>query len=431
MNNTQILIVGANGAMGSYALLKLYGNKCLSVLILPSELDIFVKDKLMQEDEWYPTDHTFIPKDAFIVGGEPSSDNEVGVYTTETIPAGFFKSNGVVIITSKIFHYDSVLDVIKPTLNKDTLLFNLVNGLKPEIALENKCRERDIGNSIVRAVVMGGTHYSIDDQACRVHSGIAKFVVGNWGREHSPEYQSLLEKISGLFPKDKFIAEPQYGNDFRKLSFDKIFANLVNPISAFTGSITIEFVEHKLLRDIITKCFNQGIDIGLVLGLDLTDREDIIKRKLEMYEKAGKSSKAHLPSMGQDALRAILNRTILYHENEHIGVAVVKEGLEAQEAYNASHINSFNELLDLTTEHYNQLHRQDKEKAAQFLIEFMMRNRYSLGLEPNNRPLYDQFEGLEDLESQINIDYSKLRLIQDIDEAAVVFGENLSEMKKH
>ncbi len=430
MDETQILIVGAHGAMGGHSLLKLFGNEHLSVLVLPSEVEAFTKDKIMTEDEWFPADHTVIPKDAFVIGREPSSPKEVGVFTTETIPAGFFKGNGVVIIASKIFHYDSVIDTVKPTLSKDTVLFNLVNGLKPEITLEEKCRARGVENRVIRAVVMGGTHHTIDEQSCRYHSGIAKFVIGNWKKEYSEEYQSQMEKIANLYPKDTFSVEPRYGNDFRKLSFDKVLANLVNPISAFTGCITVEYVTHALTRAIIIQCFNQGIDVGLAIGLPLSDREEIIKGKLEMYEKAGKAAKAHLPSMGQDALRAILNRTILYHENEHIGVALVKEGLEAKEVYSASFIDEFNQILTATTEQYDQLYRQDKEKAAYFLVELMMRNRYSLGLEPNNRSLYDQFDGLEALESQIEIDQSGLKSIQDIDEAAVVFRENLEEMKK-
>ncbi len=430
MDKPQIVIVGAHGAMGGHSLLKLYGNENLSVLILPSEVEAFTKKKVMAEDQWFPADHTVIPDNAFVIGREPTSPTEVGVYSTETIPAGFFKGDGVVLIASKIFHYPSVIETIKPILSKDTLIFNLVNGLKPELTLERICREKGVHNSVARAVVMGGTHHTIDDQACRVHSGIAKFVIGKWDREHTSEYQYQLEKIAGLYSQDILTVEPQYGNDFRRLSFDKVLANLVNPISAFTGCTTIEYVTHKTNHDIIIECFNQGIDVGLAIGLDFHDREKTIKDKLEMYEKAGKSAKAHLPSMGQDSLRAILNRTILSHENEHIGVALVNEGLGANTTYHASLIDDFNRILDLTTERYNQIYSQDKESAAQFLIELMMRNRYSLGLKPNNRPLYEQFEGLEELESRITINWGKLKPIKNINEAAVVFQENLEGMIK-
>ena len=429
MDKTKILIIGANGAMGSFALLKLYGNKNLSVMILPSELEVFPKDKVMYEDEWFPVDKTFIPKDAFVVNKEPSTDKEVGVFTAETIPSDFFDENGVIIITSKIFHYDSVIDSIKHTLNKDTIIMILVNGLNPELTLEKKCRDKGINNLVIRTVVQGGTHYTIDDKKFSVHSGIAKFAIGHWTMGHSTEYQQQIEKVANLFPKDRFIAEPQIGNAFRAPCFDKVLANLVNPISAFTGCPTIEYVEAELVKDIITKCFNQGIDIGLAIGLDLKDRSDIIRRKLEMYQKAGLSSKAHLPSMGQDSLRAILSRTPLFHENEHIGIAIVKEGLKAKTPYNASYIAGFSNILTQVTDHYNNLHTRDKDQAAKFLLELMMRNRYSLGLAPNNTSLYEQFTGLCELESQIEIDYSSLKRIKNIDEAAVVFEENFNYMK--
>ncbi len=419
----QILIVGAHGAVGSHSLLKLYGNENLSVLILPSELESFRKDRFMHEDEWHPSDRTFISSDTCVVGG-PCSAGKVAVYTTETISAGFFKPGGVAVIASKIFHYDSVIETLKPVLNGDTLIFELANGLKPEVTLERKCRERDVWNPVIRGVVMGGTHNTFDGNAWGVHSGIASFVIGHWERGHSAEFQCQLETIAGLYPSDRFRVEPRYGNDFRTLSFDKILANLVNPISAFTGCITVEYVTDDLPRGIITKCFNQGIDVGMALGLALADREDVIRRKLEMYEKAGQAAKAHLPSMGQDALRAALNRTPLYHENEHIGVAVVKEGLEAKTPFHASSIDDFNRLLDLVTEHYGRLYARDKDEAATFLIGLMMRNRYSLGLEPNNKPLYEQFDGLEDIETGAKVDYSGLRRIRDIDEAASVFAEN-------
>lgn len=430
MSKTKILIIGANGAIGSIALLKLYGNENLSVLILPFEMEIFLKNKEMHEDEWFPSDKTFIQKEAFVVGKEPSSGKEVGVFTTETLPAGFFEENGVVIITSKIFHYGSVIDSIKHALHKDTVMTILVNGLNPELTLEKICRDKELDNLVTRAVVMGGTHYTIYEDRFSVHSGIAKFVIGHWKKEYSPEYHQQLVTITELFPKDRFIAQPLIGNDFRILCFDKVLANLVNPISAFTGCPTIEYVEVELVREIITKCFNQGIDIGLTIGLPLKDREEIIARKLKMYEKAGLTSKAHLPSMGQDSLRALLGRTPLYHENEHIGIAIVKEGLEADKSYNASYIAGFSNILTLVTEYYNKIHTQDKEKASKFLLELMMRNRHSLGLNPNNSPLYEQFEGLEDLESQISIDYTKVKGIKNLNEAADTFQENLTMMTK-
>ena len=430
MSKPKILIIGANGAMGSLSLLKLYGNENLSVLILPFEMEIFLKNKEMHEDEWFPSDKTCIPKESFVVGKEPSSAEEVGVFTTETIPAGFFDENGVVIITSKIFHYGSVIDSIKHTLHKDTVITILVNGLNPELTLEKICRDKGVNNLVTRAVVMGGTHYTIHEDKFSVHSGIAKFVIGHWTKEYSPGYQQQLETVTGLFPKDRFIAQPLIGNDFRIPCFDKVLANLVNPISAFTGCPTIEYVEIELVREIITKCFNQGIDIGLTIGLPMKDREDIIARKLEMYEKAGLTSKAHLPSMGQDSLRALLGRTPLYHENEHIGIAIVKEGLQADKPYNADYIAGFSNILTQVTVHYNKLHAQDKEKASRFLLELMMRNRYSLGLKPNNTPLYEQFTGLEKLESQISIDYTKVKRIKNLNDAAVIFQENLNEMIK-
>lgn len=430
MSKTKILIVGANGAMGSMTLLKLYGNENLSVMILPFELEIFLKNKEMHEDEWFPSDKTCIPKEAFVVDKEPSSGNEVGVFTTKTLPAGFFEENGVVIISSKIFHYNSVIDSIKHALHKDTIMTIIVNGLNPELTLEEICRDKGVNNLITRTVVMGGTHYKMYEDRISVHSGIANFVIGHWKKEYSPEYQKQLTTITDLFPKDRFIAQPLIGNDFRLPCFDKVLANLVNPVSAFTCCPTIEYVEVELLREIITKCFNQGIDIGLTIGLPLKDREDIINRKLEMYEKAGLTSKAHLPSMGQDSLRALLGRTPLYNENEHIGIAIVKEGLKADKPYKASYIAGFSNILTQVTEYYNKLHKKNKKKASKFLLELMMRNRYSLGLNPNNTPLYEQFEGLKELESQISIDFTKVKRIKDCNEATDIFQENLTCMMK-
>jgi len=430
MEQSKILIVGANGAMGSFALLKMFGNENLSVLILPSEQQGFIKDKVMHEDEWHPGDTTVIKKSAFVVGREPSSRDEVGVFTTESIPAGFFDKNGIVVITSKIFHYESVIDSIKHTLNKNTLLLILVNGLNPELSLERICRKKGLTNPVVRAVVMGGTHYTIDAEKFSVHSGVAKFVIGHWKKEMSASWKNMLEKIASVFPREKFVVEPQYGVDYRTLCFDKVLANLVNPVSAFTGCPTIEYVEYDLVRDLITRCFNQGIDVGLSIGLKLSDRSNVISRKLEMYEKAGRTSKAHLPSMGQDSMRSILSRGILYHENDHIGVAVVNEGREAKKPYNAAYIDGFNTILAKVTDYYNTVYKGDKDKAALFLLELMMRNRYSLGLNPNNSPLYDQFRGLDELESRIHIDYAKVKRILSIDEAASVFEENLAAAKQ-
>jgi hypothetical protein len=58
-----------------------------------------------------------------------------------------------------------------------------------------------------------------------------------------------------------------------------------------------------------------------------------------------------------------------------------------------------------------------------------MRNRISLGLNPNNAPLYDQFAGLDTLESQVTIDETEVPRINDIHEAAEIFRKNLERTK--
>ncbi|MGD9200964.1 MAG: 2-dehydropantoate 2-reductase N-terminal domain-containing protein, partial [Chitinispirillia bacterium] len=197
-SDSKILIVGANGAMGGFTLLKLYGNKNLSVLILPSEREIFTNNKLMREDQWYPSDTTFINKKYFVFGREPSQDKEIGIFTSEILPENFFQdSNGVVFIASKIFHYEGVVEAIRPILHENIPLVNIVNGLKPEKTLENICRKKGIMNPIIRAVVMGGTHFTFnnDTQCLQVYSGIANFIIGNWDKSYSPEYRDILNYI--------------------------------------------------------------------------------------------------------------------------------------------------------------------------------------------------------------------------------------------
>lgn len=429
---TKILIVGANGAMGGFTLLKLYGNDNLSVLILPSEVETFMHDKLMQEDQWFPTDKTFIPKSALVLNQEPKTQKEVGVFTAEKLNSQFFTDNSIVFITSKIFHYDHILSTLKPFIHKNTVLCALANGLKPEITLEQKCQEQGITNPIVRAVIMGGTHFTFDQssQCLGVHSGIAKFVIGKWGQEYDPQYDHILKSIASLFSTQTFAINPQFGDDFRLLSFDKILANLVNPISAITGCSTIEYVIHDLLKEIITNCFDEGIKVGLAIGLALNNRDAIVNSKLEMYEKAGKSAKAHLPSMGQDALRALLNRTPLLHENDHIGMAIVQEGLNAKNKYQAKLIAGFNLLLQSVTEIYSTIYNDNKDNAARFLLHLMMLNRYSLGLQPTNHTLYSQFQGLQELEKRINPNFTNIKKISKVEEVTAVFEENLNQLKK-
>jgi hypothetical protein len=249
---------------------------------------------------------------------------------------------------------------------------------------------------------MGGTDYElqeIGDHPVRlVRSGISDIVIGNWFEKKTPEFERILKRVKALFSPKRLRVRAEFENDFRKDSFDKTLANLINPISALIGCTCGEVIDNQLLRMLMTKILEQGIAVGRNLGLDLDESEEIIKSRLKMYEDAGHQ---HLSSMGRDALLSALRGTVFRHENENIGIALAEKGIGTD----TSMLRKINNLLDQECTIYNQLQQKDTALARDFLLSYWRLNRMCCGLSPNMDYIISQYPTLSGYLERIKQDY--------------------------
>jgi len=418
------LIVGANGALGTFTLLKLYGLPGLCTLIRPSEFEEFAQTKEIFRDEWYPRDRTRIDGKAFCRNAVPENPQQVGVFNRKTLPPDIFAAGGTVILSTKTYQYSTVLDEIKHVLTPSVVILQLVNGLFPEKALEILCREKKILNPVFRAVIMGGTHFSAGEKPLQVSSGIQNFVIGHWDHARREEDLTRLNLLGQLFFKDRLEVIPKVMDDFRAASLDKILANLVNPISSLTGAVTLDYTLNPFLKPLVRQCILEGLAVADALGIKVGEKEAIVESRLNMFRKAGSENHAHLPSMAQDALRAALQQKLFFHENAQIGVALVEAGKSAGVNSPAPMVQGINLLLEAFCALYNQLYQQSPGKASRFLMSFWIRNRVSLGLAPTNPGIYSQFEGLVELEKEGGLESRPAVKIEGLKDVVPAFKRN-------
>lgn len=427
MSNQKILIIGAAGAIGTLTLLKLYGKNQISVLLLPRSVESFLNEKHLQSDKFFPTDTTVIPKDAYLLNQTPQSPRSIGVFTEDTLDQFDHSNLAFVVVASKAFHYNSIIPSLKKVLSPNIPVLLLANGLSPEDDFLQHCEKANIHSPCVRAVIMGGTHYSIDNQKTLVHNGISKYTIGKWNNfdDNKTHYNTICQS----FDQKRFTIEtPPSAETYRQLCFDKILANLVNPISFFGCFCTIEYVEHPPLNDLITKCIREGLLIASLLNISLDDEGITVKSKMEMYKNAGESSSAHLPSMGQDSIMAILNKTALSQENVFIGEALTN--VAPSDSEDCKNLNLINRIVSKTTEYYNTLFQKSSNIASQFLLTMMMRCRKAVGLDPANRALYSQYPGLKNVELSIPREIIDHQLDTHDESIPQIFSSNLSYVMK-
>src|SRR3972149_4054971 len=145
----------------------------------------------------------------------------------------------VIFVAVKAYDYAAVQDLIKEIAKPDSVITYLVNGLAPEEKALAGHKARGITNTLVRVVIMGGTDYELQEIGSHpvrlVRSGISEIVIGNWFEKKTPEFEQTLQRVKTLFPPQRLQVRAEFENSFRKDSFDKTLANLINPVSALIG----------------------------------------------------------------------------------------------------------------------------------------------------------------------------------------------------
>jgi len=393
MPQLKLFLIGAAGQIGSYFLLKLYGeDRQLGIMDLSPPLKALVKQEVvMSRDLYYPQDHTRIPLGSIQEDPDELRPGQLAAFSPEAAERVELAEEAIIFVAVKAYDYPVVQDTIKKILRPDTIITYLVNGLAPEEKALAGHKERSIDNPLVRAVIMGGTDFEIEEQGGRqrrlVRSGISDIVIGNWLEEGSEDFAQLLERVRDVFAPEKLLVRPALGNDFRRASFDKTLANLINPLSALIGCTCGEVIDNQSLRTLISQMIGQGIAVGKELGLELGNTRQLIDSRLKMYQDAGHQ---HLSSMGRDALLSALRGTRFRHENENIGVALA----EKASSTDISILREVNRLLDEETLVYNQLQQADPELARHFLLHYWLMNRAVCGLSPSLDYIVNQYPDL-------------------------------------
>lgn len=404
MAKIDLLIIGAGGQIGTYFMLKLYSNKVrLGALDLPQPVKALTAQELrMAKDVYYPGDETVIPLGKIKENPKTLASGEVAAYPIGSLGQIELADGSVIFVAVKAYDYAEIQDLIKEIAKPDSVITYLVNGLAPEEKALAGHKERDITNPLVRAVIMGGTDYEqqvIGKCPVRlVRSGISEVVIGSWLERRTPEFERAVEGVKAFFSPQRLRVRAEFENNFRKDSFDKTLANLINPISALIGCTCGEVIDNQTLRGLMTKIIEQAIAVGRGLGLDIGEPQEIIQSRLKMYEDAGHQ---HLSSMGRDALLSALRGTIFRHENENIGVALVEKGI----GVDTSLLSKINNLLEQECAIYNQLHQEDISLARDFLLSYWRLNRLCCGLSPNMDYIISQYPALPGYLEKIKPDY--------------------------
>jgi ketopantoate reductase len=428
MTKVELLIIGAGGQIGSYFLLKLYSKeRRLGVIDLPQPLKSLTTQELrIVNDIHYPQDDTVIPLGGIKENPMESAPGEVAAFSPDSLSQIKLAENAVIFVAVKAYDYPVVQDMIKKLVQPDTIITYLVNGLSPEEKALAGQKERGITNPLVRAVIMGGTDYEIQSGekglTRLVRSGISEIVIGSWLENRNPEYERILEKVKSLFFPQKLRVRAEYGNNFRKDSFDKTLANLINPLSALLGCTCGEVIDNPTLCSLITKMIEQGIAVGKELRLDLGDPQELVSSRLKMYHDAGHQ---HLSSMGRDALLSALKGTIFRHENENIGIALANKAVAAD----VSFLKKINSLLDQESTIYNRLQQYDPAEARNFLLRYWLLNRQGCGLSLDMNYIINQYPNLSKFLSRVKLEpYQESCLIDPMDFLAFM-QDNLVKLK--
>ena len=428
MTKIDLLIIGAGGQIGSYFMLKLYSKEArLGALDLPQPVKALTTQELrIEKDVYYPDDKTVIPLGKIIANPKTLAPGEVAAYSTMALGQIGLADGAVIFVAVKAYDYAAVQDLIKEIAKPDSVITYLVNGLAPEEKALAGHKARGITNTLVRVVIMGGTDYELQEIGSHpvrlVRSGISEIVIGNWFEKKTPEFEQTLQRVKTLFPPQRLQVRAEFENSFRKDSFDKTLANLINPVSALIGCTCGEVIDNQLLRGLMTRIIEQGISVGRNLGLNLGNSEEIIQSRLKMYEDAGQQ---HLSSMGRDALLSALRGVMFRHENENIGIALV----EKSTGVDTSLLRKVNSLLEQECAIYNQLQQKDIALARDFLLSYWRLNRLCCGLSPNMDYIISQYPTLPGYLERIKQDYTPKPLPSDPPAFLALLEENINQIK--
>ncbi len=317
-----------------------------------------------------------IPKDK--IGFDVSENKQLLFLTKDQLQGIELKDNGYVAVATKTYSNGRVVEEIKQFIENATIL-QFQNGLHPEVGLRLMLKNPKA--KIVRFVIGGGLGLYENT----LKSSIIKFTGGFWDSK-----VDLDAKLNIIIPSE--IPSPE---EYKKASFSKAIVNSVNSLSSIFAANLGEVLENNFLREFIDRKIEEWVGVAnyLKINLKLDDVVDnfnmIIRGKLEN----------HSPSTLQDIFKRLVNpQKDIETEIQHLDEEIFDYG--RSKTFGSIGYTSFCiELLNPYTEHFNRLRAVDKEKAQEFGLRTLVRNRNIIGLEPY--AFFKRVKGLDVLEEWI------------------------------
>jgi len=345
-----------------------------------------------------------IPKDR--IGFDINDNKSLIFLTKDYLPGIELKDKGYVAIATKTYSNGQVVEEIKQFTDNTTILL-FQNGLHPEIGLRLMLKNPKA--KIVRFVIGGG----LGLYEGVLKSSIIKFTGGFWDSR-----VDLDTRLNIIIPSETPSTE-----EYKKASFSKAIVNSVNSLSSIFAANLGEVLENNFLKEFIDRKIDEWVGIANYLKIDLKAKsvvdnfDRIIRGKLEK----------HNPSTLQDIFKRLVNpQKDIETEIRHLDEEIFDYG--KNKIFGSIGYTSFCiELLNSYIEHFNKLRVVDKEKAREFGLRALVRNRNIIGLEPY--AFFKRFDGLGAFEEHIKAHSQEDKLFgQDPRQLLFVSAKSLREL---
>ena len=283
---------------------------------------------------------------------------------------------GFIIIATKSYNNPDVLRQVEQLLKhtRNPIIVLTQNGIAPEIRVSKYLQEHGLHDNagVVRGVPKGPCTYA---DSRTLINGIMDTCFGHWNADSDYDAQ-LSESVANLF---HYMPAHSIGNQYRHASAAKSLCNLINSPAVLFACTIGEAMSANFINKLYCARINEGIDIFRRQGVELATK-DILDNSYIMFN----TTREHMPSMGRDPF-------VIYQQGQDFPFPLDTEiidmdGQLVQWAEDKGDVywNSFCfDLVEDFCRSVNELKTKGlHDKAVEFGIRFVTRNRHIVGLEP-------------------------------------------------
>ncbi len=348
--------------------------------LLQNGIHLVHADKLTRDprDSELFLERTIEPEDMTVDEASPVRE-KLNLYATDpgqSLAKLPLADGGFVVFATKSYNNPSVLRQVEEILKRTTNLTIVLaqNGIAPEIRVSEYLREHSLHHNVgvVRGVPKGPCTYA---DSRTLINGIMDTSFGHWNADSDYDFH-LSERVANLF---HYMPAHAIGNQYRPVSAAKSLGNLINSPAVLFACTIGEAMSANYLNKLYCAKINEGIDIFRSQGVELATK-DILDNSYTMFN----TTREHMPSMGRDPF-------VIYQQGQDFPFPLATETIDmdgqlVQWAEDKGDVywNSF--CLDLVEDFcrsVNALRAKGlHDKAIEFGIRFVTRNRHIAGLEP-------------------------------------------------